>query len=135
MKQLEYALPSAIEINGVFLTDHNRSSLTVSNQRLVNDVRTQFGELRRYYRADKKSFSVSWSMLPQDAELTTDRNLGAEDMIEYFESLTGAVDLKIYYDFGEEKEYKAVITSFSSELQKRWLPYRFYSVSLEMEQV
>lgn len=135
MKQLEFSLPAAIEINGTFLTDHNRSSLSIGNSRLVNDVRTQFGELRRYYRADKKNFSVSWSMLPQDSESTVDRNLGAEDMVDLFKSLTGAFDLVIYYDFGEEQRYKAVITDFSSSLEKRWLPYRFYSVSVEMEEV
>jgi hypothetical protein len=135
VKQLEFVLPSAIEINGVFLTDHNRSSLSISNTRLVNDVRTQFGELRRYYRADKKSFSVSWSMVPQNAESTVDRQFGAEEMINFFDSLTGAIDLKIYYDFGEEEEYTAVITDYSSVLLKRWLPYRFYEVSLEIEEV
>lgn len=135
MRQLELVLPSAIEINGVFLTDHNRSSLSIGNSRLVNDVRTQFGELRRYYRADKKTFSVSWSMLPQDSEYTVDRHLGAEEMIDLFGSLAGVVDFTIYYDFGEEQEYKAVITDFSSDLEKRWLPYRFYSVSLDMEEV
>lgn len=135
MKQLDLILPAAVELNGVMLTDHNRSALSISNERLVNDVRTQFGELRRYYRADKKSLSVSWSMVPQDSESTVDRHLGAEDMIKFFESLTGVADLKVYYDFGEEEDYKVVITSFSTELLKRWLPYRFYDVSLSMEQV
>ena len=135
MKQLDLILPAAVELNGVMLTDHNRSALSISNERLVNDVRTQFGELRRYYRADKKSLSVSWSNLPQDSESTVDRHLGAEDMVKFFESLTGAADLKVYYDFGEEEDYKVVITSFSIELLKRWLPYRFYDVSLSMEQV
>lgn len=135
MKQLEFVLPSAIEINGNFLTDHNRSELSIDNDRMVNDVRTQFGELRRYYRADKKKFSVSWDMLPQGFEDTVDGNLGAEDMIELFESITGAADLVIYYDFGDEKSYKVVVTSFSATLRKRWNPYRFYQVSLEMEEV
>lgn len=135
MKQLDFVLPAALEINGVMLTDHNRSPLAISNERLVNDVRTQFGELRRYYKADKKSFSVSWSMVPQDSESTVDRHLGAEDMFKFFQSLTGAATLRVYYDFGEEEDYKIVITSFSTELLKRWLPYRFYEVSLAMEEI
>lgn len=135
MRQLEFALPAAIEINSRFLTDHNRSEISINNERIVDDVRTQFGELRRYYRADKKKFSMSWDMLPQGSEDTVDGNLGAEDMIEFFESITGAADLVVYYDFGDEKEYKVVITSFSATLKKRWNPYRFYEVSLEMEEV
>jgi hypothetical protein len=135
MRQLEFVLPAAIEINRRFLTDHNRSELSIQNDRLANDVRTQFGELRRYFKADKKTFSVSWDMLTHDAESTVDGNLGAEDMIEFFESITGVADLTIYYDFGDEKEYKVVITSFSATLKKRWNPYRFYDVSLTMEEV
>jgi hypothetical protein len=135
MKQLDFVLPAAIEINGIFLTDHNRAPLSIGNDRIVTDVRTQFGGLRRYYKADKKTFSASWSMIPQDAEYTVDRHLGAEDMISFFESLTGVFTLKIYYDFGEEEAYQAVITEYSSELIKRWTPYRFYNVSLEMQEV
>ena len=58
MKQLDFILPAALELENDFLTDHNRSELAINNNRIVNDIRTQFGDLRRYYRADKKSFSV-----------------------------------------------------------------------------
>lgn len=135
MRQLEFVLPAAVEINQEFLTDHNRSALQISNERIVNDIRTQFGDLRRYYRADKKSFSLSWSMLPQTFEHTVDANLGAEDMIELFNSLTGAADLKVYFDFGEEQDYKVVITEFNYSLVKRWNPYRFYDISVSMQEV
>lgn len=135
MKQLSFVKPAAIEIDGEYLTDHNRSSLSISNERLVNDFRTQFGAMRRYFRADKKTFSVSWTMLPHTFEQTVDRNLGAEDMIELFETKRGAVNLVISNDFGEENEYTVLITNFSSTLVKRWDDYRFYEVSLEMSEV
>lgn len=135
MKQLEFVLPAALEINQEFLTDHNRSPLQISNERLSNDVRTQFGSLRRYYRADKKTFSVSWTMLPQSFEDTVDGNLGAEDLIEMFNSITGSADLKIYFDFGEEQDYKVVINEFNYSLNKRWDPYRFYDISVTMQEV
>lgn len=135
MKQLEFVKPAAIEIDGEFLTDHNRSEITINNQRIVTDIRTQFGELRRYYRADKKSFNVTWTMIPQNFEYTVDANLGAEDMRDLFQSKKGAVDLKIYFDFGDELDYKAVITDFSLTLIKRWDEYKFYDCSLTMEEV
>lgn len=135
MKQLDFILPAALELENDFLTDHNRSELSINNNRIVNDIRTQFGDLRRYYRADKKSFSVSWNMLPQSSAETVDRNLGAEEMIEKFKNLTGVCTLKVYYDFGEEEEYRVLITDFEATLLKRWNPYRFYNVSLEMDEV
>lgn len=135
MRELEFARPAAIEIDGEFITDHNRSEISINNQRLTRDIRTQFGSLRRYYRADKKSFSVSWTMIPQNFEYTVDRNLGAEDMQELFEAKKGKVRLKIYFDFGEEQDYDVVITDFSFVLRNRWDNYRFYDGSLTMEEV
>jgi hypothetical protein len=135
MKQLEFVRPAAIELDGDFLTDHNRSDIAIANQRLVTDIRTQFGSLRRYYRADKKTFNISWTMIPQSFEYTVDGNLGAEDMQDFFESKKGRVRLKVYFDFGEEQDYDVVITDFSFNLQKRWDDYRFYNASLTMEEV
>lgn len=135
MKQLEFILPAALEIDGVFLTDHNRSPIRINNERIVSDVRTQSGALRRYFVADKKSFSVSWEMIPQTSEDTVDAAQGAEDLMRLFNNTTGSAKLKIYYDWGIEQEYTVVIKDFSAELQKRWLPYRFYSVTVEMEEV
>lgn len=135
MRQLEFQKPAAIEIDSEFITDHNRSDIVVGNSRLVSDVRTQFGDLRRYYKADKKIFEVSWTMIPQNFEHTVDGNFGAEDMIDFFERKTGVCTLKIYYEFGEELEYNVVITEFSSTLRKRWDSYRFYDCSLTMEEV
>lgn len=135
MRQLEFIKPAAIELDGTFLTDHNRSEISINNQRLVNDIRTQFGDLRRYFRADKKSFTVSWSMIPQSFEYTVDANLGAEDMKDFFEAKTGAIDMKIYFDFGDEQDYRVVITDFTFTLRNRWDDYRFYDCSLTLEQV
>lgn len=135
MRQLEFIKPAAIELDGVFLTDHNRSELTINNERLANDIRTQFGDLRRYFRADKKNFTVSWSMIPQNFEYTVDANFGAEDMKDFFESKPGVLDMKIYFDFGDEQDYKVVITDFSFTLRNRWDDYRFYDCSLTMEEV
>lgn len=135
MRQLDFQKPAAIEIDSEFLTDHNRSEITITNSRIVSDVRTQYGDLRRYYKADKKNIQVSWSMIPQSFEHTVDGNYGAEDMIDFFTNKTGACQLRLYYDFGEEVVYNVVITEFGFVLKKRWDPYRFYDCSLTMEEV
>lgn len=135
MKQLEFVRPAAIEIDGLFITDHNRSPLQISNERIVNDFRTQFGTTRRFYKADKREFSVSWDMIPQSFEYTVDGNLGAEDMQDVFKEKFGKVDLRVYYDFGDELQVNALITEFSFELIKRWDQYRFYNGSLRMTEI
>lgn len=135
MRQLEFVRPAAIEVDGLFLTDHNRSSLEISNERIVNDFRTQFGTTRRFYKSDKRTFAVSWSMIPQSFEHTVDGNLGAEDMQDTFREKFGKVDLRIYYDFGEEIKIDALIKEYSFELIKRWDEYRFYNASLTMIEI
>jgi hypothetical protein len=135
VREVNLIHPAAIEIDGQYLTDHNRSEVSCSNSRITNDVRTQFGTLRRYYKADKKSWSVSWDMIPHTYRDTVDRKLGAEDMIDLFKLKSGAVEVVFHYDNRDEDTFTAVITDFSSSLLKRWDDYRFYSVSLTLEEV
>ena len=135
MKSLDFRLPAAIEVDGFFLTDHNRSPIQVSNRRIVNDIRTQFGDLRRYYQSDKRAISLSWNMLPQSSSMTVDRNLGAEDMIGLFRDTTGDVEVNIYYTEDEYESVRCVILEFSYSILKRWDEYRFYEISMSLEEV
>jgi hypothetical protein len=56
-------------------------------------------------------------------------------MKDLFESKQGLVNLKIYFDFGDEQDYRVVITDFSFILRNRWDEYRFYDCSLAMEEI
>jgi hypothetical protein len=54
------------EANGSFIiiSDHNRSPIDISNERIEQRQRMANGTMRSYHIADKLSISLSWSMLP-----------------------------------------------------------------------
>jgi hypothetical protein len=135
MRQLDFARPSAIVLEDETLTDHNRSSIAISYQRIHDTVRTQFGQLRKYHIADKRSFSLSWEMLPETSLHTVDGGMGAREMQNFFLEKTGQMFMTITYNAGDSEEVSVIITEFSIDLQKRWNPTNFYNVSLSLEEV
>jgi hypothetical protein len=135
MRQLDFFKPSAIQLEDEIVTDHNRSSISVAYERIHDTVRTQFGELRKYHRADKRSFSLSWTMLPERSDYTVDGGMGARDMETFFLENTGVILMTLFYDVSDDEEINVIVTNFSMELEKRWNPTSFYSVSLSLEEV
>jgi hypothetical protein len=51
----------------IILSDHNRSEIGISCQRIENRQRMINGTMRSYHIADKNNFSWSWDMLPSRA--------------------------------------------------------------------
>ena len=62
------------DANGTFqkLTEHNRSPIQVDVERIDQSVRMANGTLRKLFIADKKSLSVSWSMVPSYSTMMVD---------------------------------------------------------------
>jgi hypothetical protein len=63
----------------IVLSDHNRSELSFSPQRIEQRQRTINGRMRSYHIADKMNISFSWSMLPSRSYYQT----------AYFDDATG----------------------------------------------
>jgi hypothetical protein len=61
-----YEIGSPLNNSGSFITlsDHNRGSLDFGVQRIENRQRMVNGRMRSYWVADKRTLSVSWTMLP-----------------------------------------------------------------------
>jgi hypothetical protein len=66
------------------VTEHNRSALELSTERIERVVRTSNGTLRKNHIADKKKFQLSWEMLPSYRTLTVDGGWGAEDLRSFY---------------------------------------------------
>ncbi len=71
------------------VTEHNRSDLGISIERIEKVTRTSNGTLRKNYITDKKTFSASWTMLPSYRTLTVDGGWGAEDLRSFYLSDEG----------------------------------------------
>jgi hypothetical protein len=135
MIQLNFAKPAAIKLGDDYLTDHNRAPISIEFERLENRVRTQLGRMRKYFRADKRSFSVSWTSLPHDSDHTVDAELGAEDMRDLYQSSHEPMTLTLTYDNGITDTYEVIIDEFSMQLTSRLGTRRMYDVNLSLEEV
>jgi hypothetical protein len=100
-----------------YLTDDNRSPLSVGFERIEFKDRMINGRMRSYHVADKKIFTVSWDLIPsrsidpdiknldfisekfyQEQTLTNENFLSADEMLEWYEENTGEFYLILSYD-------------------------------------
>jgi hypothetical protein len=55
---------SSLRKSFIILSDHNRSSINMTNERIEQRQRMANGTMRSFFIADKLSIDTSWSMLP-----------------------------------------------------------------------
>lgn len=72
--------------NTYYLSDHNREPVQEGRERIENTQRMANGTMRKYVVADKKTWTVSWSMLPSLSSQTIDGYLGAMSLRSFYES-------------------------------------------------
>jgi|SRR6478735_8647577 len=110
---------SMLKLNGNDLTEHNRKELSVDIDRIETSDRMANGALRKYVIADKKKWSVSWDMCPNDATKTVDGKWGGSDMLNFYNTTPGVFTLVVKSGQGVTETYSAVITEFSYNVIKR----------------
>jgi hypothetical protein len=79
-----------------FLTDHNRSELSVSYEDVGSYNRTAMGTLRGFSVAKKRTFSLSWERTPANQLATVDGGWSGAELLEFYSSLVGEIELSIY---------------------------------------
>jgi hypothetical protein len=101
----------------IILSDHNRGSLDFGVQRIENRQRTVNGRMRSYWIADKRTLSVSWTMLPSrsfstepnfdpdiglptgiGADYTIDGGAGGAELLDWYENHNGTFYVFLAYD-------------------------------------
>lgn len=133
--------------NGTFkynkVTEHNRSAFDISNERIEKSTRMSNGSLRKFFIADKKTFSLSWDMLPSYRTLTVDGAWGAEDLRSFYNSAEGQSSFNIRINLAKNgsnqessdyEEYAVVFGDCNFSVLKRGLQ-PFWSVSLTLVEV
>ena len=108
------------EINQfLILSDHNRSAISITPQRIEQRQRTINGRMRSYHISDKLMISMSWNMLPSrryseaplfdpitgesdkkntNEEYTVDGGAGGVDLLEWYENHQGPFFMFLAYD-------------------------------------
>jgi hypothetical protein len=133
---LTFAKPRLMRWNSNAITDHKRSPLAISNERIEKSNRMANGTLRKYVVADKRTFTVSWEMLPRDTAKTVDGFWGGSAMESFFHSTTGSFTLEITEGDGTVTNYTVMFSGdFDKEIISRGGNTDLWNVSVSMVEV
>ena len=116
------------------ITDHNRSELSISHERIETSERMADGTLRKSVVATKKEFSCSWTDVPHTSEFTVDGFWGANELTDFYMDTPGPFWLNLVEGDGNLQSYFVVIEDFSCALKKRGL-FDMYDVEISMVEV
>ena len=129
-----FAKAAAVKFGSNYVTDHNRSDLSIDWERIEKATRMANGAMRKYVIADKRSFDLSWDDLPHSATYTVDLKWGANEMKTFYLATPGAFNMIITYGDATTETVSVMFTKFNCALKKRGR-YDMYSVSLSLVEV
>lgn len=134
---MTFARPALITLGTGVLTDHNRSELGINVERIETRNRMANGTLRKYWVADKHTFSVSWTDVPKIASQTVDGKWSGSEIRDFFHSPAGrgSFQLTVTDHKGVNSVYTVVITDFSHTVKKRWANWELWDFNLTLEEV
>jgi hypothetical protein len=119
------------------VTEHNREPLEEANERIEDVKRMANGTLRKYYVADKKTFSTSWQFVPGAQTHLVDTAWSVDNLKTFFASDLGKGSFKIRIkkaDGTYNGPYTVIFSQFESTIVKRGID-TFYNLSIEMTEV
>ena len=101
------------------VTDHNRSELSVSTEKLMNEQRMVDGTLRRYIVAEKRTWSVSWEDLFSEDIGMVDEAWGGKSIYDFYQRTPGEFQLTLTNGQGEVERVIVMFSDFSHTIKKR----------------
>lgn len=133
------------------ITDHNRQPLDISFERIGTQNRMVDGTLRRYSVAKKRTFQLSWTMIPAKRNATyggktgittVDGGWAGEDIESFYNNNDGAFKIKLRKGSDEAKAITdgtievatVMISEFSKSVEKRGV-VDLWSLDITLEEV
>lgn len=111
--------PAAVWIDNVQLTDQGRSPVERRrDERFVSNELAN-GTRKRYTKAVKHLFTLSWTYLPDDSTCTIDGYAARDTMVKLFGDVDGSHTLRFFYQNGKYEEFTVFLTDYSESLIKR----------------
>jgi hypothetical protein len=117
------------------LSDHNRSAINVTMDRIENRKRMADGTMRTFVVATKRQWKASWEDLPRDNNQTADGFWGAISLIDFYQSTLGSFELVITDGTNATETAVVMFDSFDFKLSKRSLYTDFYDIDLSVVEV
>lgn len=115
-------------------TEHNRSEVSVSTDRIKDSDRMASGTLRQYYIADKRKWSLSWDMIPAPSEETVDGEAGGEEIENFFKTTVGDFKMRIQHADSDLDETVTVVFDNFSKVHRRRGKFDFWNLSITLEE-
>lgn len=128
-----FALPALMAWGGNHISDHNRGPLGISVERIEEATRMANGTMRKYVIADKRTFSISWTDLPQSAAHTVDGFWGKNEIEHWYNTVPGSFILVLFYGDGTTESVNVMMSKFGAEVSKRGV-FDFWHVDVELEE-
>lgn len=132
---LSLPIESILMFDGNPLTEHNRSSLSVSTEKLMEEKRMVNGTLRRYVVAEKRRWKVSWADVFSKAEWVVDGAWSGEEIYQFYLENTGEFTLTVTYGDGTSEQILVMFEDFSFDVSKRTTDFDFWDVDLSLVEV
>lgn len=130
--------------NWIQISDHGRSALSISIERIENKNRMADGTLRRYVVAKKKNFSCSWDNFPSvKTSFLANGDWAGNEMEAFHNSTDGAFQMRLRAGSAQDTEilgsniveFTVMISDFSKEVVKRGQGFDLWSMSVTLEEV
>lgn len=123
--------------NGVVCipSEHNRTAMGAGNERIKHSNRMKNGRLRQYYVADKRTWTISWDMLPAPDSETVDGKAGAASIEKFHNETAGEFTMTIQHADSSLDETVLVVFSDFDKTHVRRGKYDFWDISVGIEEV
>lgn len=125
------------------ISDHGRSPLSVSVERIESKQRMANGTLRRYVVSKKRTWTTSWENLP-DKNVSFLANGQAGNWMENFHNtVDGSFHMRVRAGSDRDTSitglngqvYEVMITEFSKEVLKRGKQFDLWTLDMTLEEV
>lgn len=128
MRNYTLAHPRLIRINSNAVTDHNRAPLQIDTTRISNEQRMADGTLRRWFVADKRTFTLSYDNLPAVSTFTVDGFWGVNNLETFYYANPGSFPFELTHSDGTVETFTVMWETFTKTLESRGA-VDFYSLS------
>ena len=132
---------SLIQIDGIDLSEHNRSSASIDVKPIGSSNVTILGRTRKQQITMKRTLSVSWQHLPALDSQTVDGKAGRNTINfllpqTYWDLFNNSAAVVSYYEVDNNNvqtrtTFNAFLDSYNEELLKRF-SYQHWNVSLSL---
>lgn len=124
--------------NGQKVSDHGRTELAVSTERIENKERMVDGTMRRYRVSTKRTFSTTWQNLPSvdwSNSGPVDGGMSGTEMVAFLDAIDGPFTVTLRDGQGNPETVEVYLEDFSYEFTKRGLHVDLWNVSLSLVEV